>query len=56
MSKKIFVCLFFVRFQGIIEYELEVGGRGGCRASTRHEGGIGSLSVKETMGCVEGEW
>jgi hypothetical protein len=29
--------LLFVRFQCIIEYELEVRGRGGRRVSTRHE-------------------
>ena len=51
MGEKIFLCLFFVRFQGIIEYELEVGGRGGRGVSTRHEGGSGR-SVEKTMVCV----
>ena len=41
MGEEIFLCLFFVFFQGIIEYELEVGGRGGRGVSTRHESGSG---------------
>jgi len=51
MGEKIFLCLFFVRFQGIIENELEVGGRGGRGVSTRHEGGSGR-SVEKMMDCV----
>ena len=43
MGEEISLCLFFVHFQGIIEYELEVGGRGGRRVSTRHENGSGGF-------------
>ena len=43
MYKEISLCLFFVCFQGIIEYELEVGGRGGRRVSAKHEGGSGGF-------------
>jgi len=43
MGKKILLCLFFVRFQGIIEYQLEVGRRGGRGVSTGHESGSGDL-------------
>ena len=39
VSKKIFLGLFFGLFQGIIEYQLEVGGRCRRRASKRYDGG-----------------
>jgi len=53
----------FVRFQGIIEYELKVGGRCRRRVSARHEGGSwgfirshwDSLSIEETTSCVVGD-
>jgi len=53
MGKKILLCLFFVRFQGIIEYQLEVGRRGGHRVSMGHESGSGGF-VEKTMDCVVG--
>jgi hypothetical protein len=38
MSEKVLLRSSFVRFQGIIEYCLKVGGRGGSRGSVRHMG------------------
>ncbi len=35
----ILLCAPFVRSQGIIEYKLEVGDRGGSSVSVRHKGG-----------------
>jgi len=46
MGKRILRCLFFVRFQGIIEYQLEVGGRRGRRVCVRHEGGSGGFVLQ----------
>jgi hypothetical protein len=42
MGEEISLCLFFVRFQCIIEYELEVGG-GRRGVSTRHGSGSGGF-------------
>jgi len=51
--RSLFVC-FFIRFQGIIEYQLEVGRRGGHRVSTGHESGSGGF-VEKAMDCVVGD-
>jgi len=56
MGEKIFLGLFFVRFQGIIEYQLEVGGRCGHRVSMGHEGGSGGFVEKKMDYVVDESW
>jgi len=49
VRKKIVFCAFFVRLQGIVENELEVGGRGrGSVVSVRHEdeGGVACSELR----------
>jgi len=46
MCKMILRRLFFIRFQGILEYQLEVRGRRGRRVCTRHEGGSGGFVLQ----------
>jgi hypothetical protein len=49
VREKVLLCASLVRFQGIIEDKLEVGGRGGSRVSVRHRGTSGEIA-RRTMG------